>query len=137
MLSQFAARSLYKGNSFYYVAFQKHLHSHYAAQFVEEMSSKMYGNSYFISICILLVFVQIQAAPRESAPDARLVKRTLCKDLGHGSNCYWEGTSPFCQGECPPGFKLMCKDAWGDTSNYCLTGHKALCCPDKENTWSF
>ncbi|KAK4008404.1 Uncharacterized protein APZ42_012067 [Daphnia magna] len=133
-LSHLCGTCLYKGNSFHYLAFQNHLYS-YEVEFVKEISSKMFRNSYFIVICMFLILAHTQAAPRESLPNARLAKRTLCKDLGHDSNCFWEGSSPFCQGECPRGFKLMCKDGWGDTSNYCLTGYKALCCPEKENIW--
>lgn len=41
--------------------------------------------------------------------------------------CQWEGTAPFCNGQCSEGWRLQ---AWNNCGNgaCCLTGNKVLCC---------
>lgn len=43
--------------------------------------------------------------------------------------CYWEGTAPFCNGSCKPGWTTTKHDRCGD-GKCCSTGKKALCCRD-------
>ncbi|KAI9731522.1 MAG: hypothetical protein M1834_004642 [Cirrosporium novae-zelandiae] len=41
--------------------------------------------------------------------------------------CYWDGTSPFCAGQCPSGYVACGKNSQGDGAE-CLTGFKMFCC---------
>ncbi|KAM3523821.1 hypothetical protein NHJ13051_004869 [Beauveria bassiana] len=41
--------------------------------------------------------------------------------------CYWEGSAPFCRGECKKGWRETKRDRCGD-GNCCATGTKARCC---------
>lgn len=59
-LSHLCGTCLYKGNSFHYLAFQNHLYS-YEVEFVKEISSKVFRNSYFIVICMFLILAHTQA----------------------------------------------------------------------------
>lgn len=45
------------------------------------------------------------------------------------SECFWSGTAPFCEGECPPGFVERDRDEVGDGQR-CWTGTKAFCCKE-------
>jgi hypothetical protein len=42
--------------------------------------------------------------------------------------CFWAGTAPFCDGQCPVGFAALAMDKCGD-GDCCLTGWKVFCCP--------
>lgn len=41
--------------------------------------------------------------------------------------CFWEGTAPFCDGQCPLGYVGIRYDSCGDGA-CCWTGWKVLCC---------
>jgi hypothetical protein len=36
-------------------------------------------------------------------------------------NCYWDGSSPFCQGQCRSGFVVR-------KTKSCMSGYKVYCC---------
>lgn len=57
-------------------------------------------------------------------------KTKCCRDstVDFSQACRWFGTSPFCNGQCPPGnYTEVQRDSWGD-GEYCVTGSKANCC---------
>ena len=43
-------------------------------------------------------------------------------------NCYWDGTAPFCMGQCAEGYQVMKEDPEGGGTR-CWTGNKVYCCP--------
>jgi len=43
------------------------------------------------------------------------------------ADCWWYGTSPFCQGYCPQGMIKTTYSKWGDGKK-CWTGTKFKCC---------
>ncbi|EJP62340.1 bacteriodes thetaiotaomicron symbiotic chitinase [Beauveria bassiana ARSEF 2860] len=45
------------------------------------------------------------------------------------SACYWEGSAPFCEGRCKPGWRQIGRDKCGD-GKCCWRGTKAHCCKD-------
>ena len=47
--------------------------------------------------------------------------------IGASAECYWAGSSPFCNAECKTGFKGCYTDPKGDGLK-CLTGVKIFCC---------
>ena len=47
--------------------------------------------------------------------------------IGVEGDCYWAGTSPFCNAECKTGYRGCYTDAYGDGKK-CLTGVKIYCC---------
>ena len=44
------------------------------------------------------------------------------------SSCIWEGTAPFCDGKCHPGFTQIQMDNCGNGA-CCIFGLKVYCCP--------
>ncbi|KAF4957177.1 hypothetical protein FGADI_3242 [Fusarium gaditjirri] len=47
------------------------------------------------------------------------------------ASCRWEGTAPYCEGECKPGWSERERSLCGD-GRCCWTGLKALCCEDED-----
>ena len=43
--------------------------------------------------------------------------------------CYWEGTAPFCKGQCKANWKEIVRTKCGD-GHSCTSGSKAYCCPE-------
>ncbi|KAG2124434.1 hypothetical protein DEU56DRAFT_595172 [Suillus clintonianus] len=43
-------------------------------------------------------------------------------------NCYWDGTAPFCDGQCGSGTVECDTSNCGDTGLCCWTGSKKWCC---------
>ncbi|KAF5544861.1 hypothetical protein FNAPI_9300 [Fusarium napiforme] len=58
----------------------------------------------------------------------KLVKQ---QDKVGASGCRWEGTAPYCAGECESGWSERGRSQCGD-GNCCWTGSKALCCEDDD-----
>jgi len=50
--------------------------------------------------------------------------------------CYWDGTSPYCDGHCPPGYDGRGHDRCGD-GFCCWSGFKVLCCKEKKEEWQY
>ncbi|KAJ7022344.1 hypothetical protein C8F04DRAFT_1138236 [Mycena alexandri] len=46
------------------------------------------------------------------------------------ADCAWQGTAPFCDGECPSSYSYRAAVGRGgcDNGDYCATGQKVLCC---------
>ncbi|KAF5578342.1 hypothetical protein FPCIR_11592 [Fusarium pseudocircinatum] len=72
---------------------------------------------------LLKILVSITAAVAVTAS-------ALDKPVG-ASGCRWEGTAPYCAGECEPGWSKRGRSQCGDGS-CCWTGSKALCCEDED-----
>ncbi|KAI1013310.1 hypothetical protein LB503_001482 [Fusarium chuoi] len=68
---------------------------------------------------LLKILVSITAAVAVTAS-------AIDKPVG-ASGCRWEGTAPYCAGECEPGWDERGRSQYGDGS-CCWTGSKALCC---------
>ena len=45
------------------------------------------------------------------------------------SDCYWDGTAPFCAGSCPDGYTEENRGSVGDGAA-CWTGYKVYCCKE-------
>ncbi|KAF5605935.1 uncharacterized protein FSUBG_6271 [Fusarium subglutinans] len=72
---------------------------------------------------LLKILVSITAAVAVTAS-------AIDKPVG-ASGCRWEGTAPYCAGECDAGWTERGRSQCGDGS-CCWTGSKALCCEDED-----
>ncbi|KAF9562442.1 hypothetical protein CPC08DRAFT_796744 [Agrocybe pediades] len=74
--------------------------------------------------------------PDDAMPSQYILssKGDLLEELSGGSapvGCYWDGTAPYCDGHCSPGYKSHGHDRCGD-GFCCWSGIKMLCCKEKE-----
>lgn len=60
---------------------------------------------------------------------SRTVTPTTSAPSPTPSNCVWEGTAPFCDGNCLTGFTQIMEDNCGN-GDCCLTGFKVYCCQE-------
>lgn len=61
----------------------------------------------------------LEPARVQQAPEVEVVEAV--------GSCYWEGTSPFCEGSCGRGYNECARSETGDGAS-CVTGSKAFCC---------
>lgn len=54
--------------------------------------------------------------------------KTLCCPASAGSECRWDGTAPFCDGECRAGEVAASPPPGIPSGNACVTGSKKWCC---------
>lgn len=54
--------------------------------------------------------------------------KTLCCPASAGSECRWDGTAPFCDGECRPGEVAATPPPGIPSGSSCVTGSKKWCC---------
>lgn len=54
--------------------------------------------------------------------------KALCCSGGNGNVCRWEGTAPFCDGECEGGWAPGTPPAGSSSGASCWTGSKVYCC---------
>ncbi|CAN7757911.1 hypothetical protein LJR296_006854 [Cupriavidus necator] len=54
--------------------------------------------------------------------------KALCCKASAGSQCRWDGTAPFCDGECGPGEVAAAPPAGSTSGAACVTGQKKFCC---------
>jgi hypothetical protein len=56
-------------------------------------------------------------------------KALCCKGAGVPAGCRWDGTAPFCEGECRKGEVSSNPPAGSSSGSGCWTGSKKYCCP--------
>jgi uncharacterized protein (UPF0297 family) len=62
--------------------------------------------------------------------------KTLCCPASAGSECRWDGTAPFCDGECRAGEVAATPPAGIPSGAACVTGSKKWCCRARVSTGS-